>query len=445
MKRIIDYIFFIGGLYCLTLTSSVFSQSWKLQATGLATRWQAVDAVDSNIAAAIAWNRNPTGGDCIFRTFDSGKSWHEISWIEGHPVLLDISITDSVNIWVATNNSICHTSDGGVSWDVQYCPDIPTVYVSYIEMFDSLNGIAEADAIMAGLPVQILKTNDGGRNWISQNQSYFRDGFLSNYWRAIDFLSTEIGYATFLYLNIPLDTVYVQKTIDGGKTWETTSLSVKQAYAIKFFNQEIGIATTVADFNNPVYRTLNCGETWQSFPLNYGGGWSNDIEFIPDDPAKVFAVFQKSLLFSNDTGKTWQEISTPLPDYSMFRDMKMVDAEHGWLVAEDGIIHTSTGGITSVIEKKQTIGRTYELYQNYPNPFNSTTQIFFNLSQADKITLKVYNVQGKQIAVILHNKYLPAGKHQFRFQVNDLASGIYFYRLQLKNGQNIARRMIFLK
>ncbi|MDW7680033.1 MAG: hypothetical protein SCK70_05685, partial [bacterium] len=273
MKKLI--ILIRASIFSLAATSFLFSQNWEIQAEGLATRWQAIDAVDSNIAAAIAWNKSPTGGGCIFRTLNGGKSWHEIPWIEGYPVLIDISITDSSEIWVATNYSICHTSDSGKSWEVQYYPDTTDIMMSYIEMFDSLNGVAAADAPLEGLPVQILKTNDGGKNWLSQNQNYFRGGGLSNYWRPIDFISPDIGYAAFSYFNVPLDTVFIQKTTDGGLTWNPTSLCVKHSYTIKFFNEDIGIATTVANYSNPVYRTLNGGKTWDYFPLDFGGGWSN--------------------------------------------------------------------------------------------------------------------------------------------------------------------------
>ena len=181
MNKMIMFILLIVSFVAGMMTSSLFSQGWEKQAEELASRWQAIDAVDSNIAVAIAWGKKTSGGEGIFRTLNGGKSWHELSWIEGHPVLIDISMTDSLNIWVATNHSICHTSDGGKSWEVQYSNDTMSVYLSYIEMFDSLNGIAEADALLEGIPVQILKTNDGGKKWLSQNQSYFINGFLSNY------------------------------------------------------------------------------------------------------------------------------------------------------------------------------------------------------------------------------------------------------------------------
>ncbi|MDW7680032.1 MAG: T9SS type A sorting domain-containing protein, partial [bacterium] len=169
------------------------------------------------------------------------------------------------------------------------------------------------------------------------------------------------------------------------------------------------------------------------------------IEFLPDDPAKLFAIFQKSLLFSSDTGKSWREISTPLPHYTMLRDMVMVDAVHGWIVSEAGIAYTSNGGFASVVDKQQSVTTNHILYQNYPNPFNSSTQISFYLSNQEKISLKVYNIKGEQIAVLLNDQYLFAGKHQFEFTPVNVPSGIYIYRLKLKNNQYITRRMILLK
>ncbi len=134
----------IFGLHVVSLlmgitTTLSFSQGWEKQAEGLATRWQAIDAVDSNVAIAFAWNKQSTGHECIFRTLDGGRSWHEISWLEDRiGGMVDISITDSLNFWVLTPFSIDHTSDGGRTWVQQHAGDSTTSWFNYIKMFDIL-------------------------------------------------------------------------------------------------------------------------------------------------------------------------------------------------------------------------------------------------------------------------------------------------------------------
>jgi Secretion system C-terminal sorting domain/Cytochrome c552 len=70
----------------------------------------------------------------------------------------------------------------------------------------------------------------------------------------------------------------------------------------------------------------------------------------------------------------------------------------------------------------------FVLYQNYPNPFNPSTNIKFNLPEAAKVSLSVYNVTGEKVATLLNRQEEP-GIHSVQFDASDLPSGIYFYRI----------------
>ena len=83
------------------------------------------------------------------------------------------------------------------------------------------------------------------------------------------------------------------------------------------------------------------------------------------------------------------------------------------------------------------------LHKAYPNPFNSTTIISYELPTAGKVLLKVYNIEGRQVAV-LEDGMRPAGTNTVRFEAGDFASGIYFVRLET-SGKSIAQKMILLK
>lgn len=445
MKKLLIFISFTVGLLIGTMASRLFSQDWEIQAKGVATRWQAIDAVDSNVAVAFAWNKQSTGHQCIFRTLDGGTSWHEIPWIEERiGGMVDISITDSLNFWVLTPFAIDHTSNGGRTWEPQYLGDSTTSWFNYIEMFDSLKGIAMGDAL-SQMPILLLKTTDGGKNWISQNQSYFINASCLDVWRGIDFVSPDIGYGRFTLTGVPSDSFFLQKTIDGGRTWMPTSLSARKFTLIHFFDEKIGLAAREA--NHLIYRTTDGGNSWNEYSLNITDeGWARDIEFFPENPSKVLAAFYKSnqlkhLLFSSDTGKSWVEISTP--DIGQFCDIKMVDGKHGWIIGEQGIIHTSTGGLTSVINNKL-VPEEFVLQQNFPNPFNSSTIIRFYLNHHDRVNLKVYNLAGEEVAALLNSQLCLEGHHSVKFNASGLASGIYLY--QLTTSQNIkTKRMIVIK
>lgn len=74
----------------------------------------------------------------------------------------------------------------------------------------------------------------------------------------------------------------------------------------------------------------------------------------------------------------------------------------------------------------------YELYQNYPNPFNPKTTIFYRIPVDNFVTMKVYDVMGSEIAILV-NDLKDAGTHSIEFDASGLSSGIYFYKIQTNN------------
>jgi len=74
----------------------------------------------------------------------------------------------------------------------------------------------------------------------------------------------------------------------------------------------------------------------------------------------------------------------------------------------------------------------YSLSQNYPNPFNSTTTIEYALSEPSNVTLKVYDILGREVATLV-NEFKPEGRYTILFDGPSLSSGIYFYQIQAGN------------
>ncbi|MBL1212746.1 MAG: T9SS type A sorting domain-containing protein [Ignavibacteriae bacterium] len=71
----------------------------------------------------------------------------------------------------------------------------------------------------------------------------------------------------------------------------------------------------------------------------------------------------------------------------------------------------------------------YSLNKNYPNPFNPSTKISFEIPQKSKVTLKVYDLLGNEIVTLIDEE-IEAGIYETEFRASDLASGIYYYRIQ---------------
>lgn len=106
----------------------------------------------------------------------------------------------------------------------------------------------------------------------------------------------------------------------------------------------------------------------------------------------------------------------------------------------------------SSVNQIQTDGLvSYQLYQNYPNPFNPTTKIKFNLGSKEFVTLKVFNILGNEIAMLI-NSDLDAGSFEVEFSAKggstsggdtyNLPSGVYFYTLSTENFSSTRKMLL---
>ena len=86
----------------------------------------------------------------------------------------------------------------------------------------------------------------------------------------------------------------------------------------------------------------------------------------------------------------------------------------------------------------------FSLSQNYPNPFNPTTSIKFTIPKSGLVTLKVYDVFGKEV-ITLVNEIKSTGEHSIDFNAVNLASGVYFYRIAIHSDKNDAGSFVDVK
>ncbi len=93
------------------------------------------------------------------------------------------------------------------------------------------------------------------------------------------------------------------------------------------------------------------------------------------------------------------------------------------------------------VEKLDGIPLTYELEQNYPNPFNPETVIRYQLPNSGKVTLKVYDLMGREVATLV-NKEQEAGRYEVRFGSNSISSGVYFYHIDAGSFKAVKKMML---
>jgi photosystem II stability/assembly factor-like uncharacterized protein len=423
-------------LFIILVFSNVTLAQWY--ETNMPFRWSTnkIDAVDSLILTG------PSYGGVLYITEDGGNSWKTSTL----PSLYDVKeIISPDKIWFKNYEEIWATKDGGVNWQLQFYDPNLTTFLNYIEMFDSLNGVAMGDAPTQTTPTLFLRTTDGGENWISMNHSLI--GLWSgDVWRRVDFVDINVGYF-YSYGQIP-EKLY--KTTNGGIDWIVLSDSM-ECRVIKFYDEDLGIITA-GECNdsicNPnVYLTKDGGQSWE-FNYTDSMGFVLDIEFIPGKPSDVWMLAGNKAFFSGDTGRTWtEELHIPIlqPEYG-FRDMVFTDKNHGWIVGREPfspgvqthhLYRTTNGGFGGLVsvedDKVEIVPTGYYLYQNFPNPFNPVTTIKYNLPEVSFVTLKIYDVLGNEIETLVNDEK-PAGNYEVEWDIStiseEVVSGVYFYKLQ---------------
>ncbi len=98
---------------------------------------------------------------------------------------------------------------------------------------------------------------------------------------------------------------------------------------------------------------------------------------------------------------------------------------------------------SSVEQIPSSVPKEFRLQQNYPNPFNPTTTIEFALPKQSNVTLKLFDILGREVATLVDDE-LESGVHKINFDGKDLASGIYFYRIHAE-GFLKTKKLMLLK
>ncbi|MDR3628480.1 MAG: T9SS type A sorting domain-containing protein, partial [Ignavibacteriaceae bacterium] len=161
--------------------------------------------------------------------------------------------------------------------------------------------------------------------------------------------------------------------------------------------------------------------------------------------SNIFAAsntFNKVFLSTND-GASWTEVDSGL---TLEHEFKLIISNNYLFAGSvDGTIwkRPLSEMISGTAELNYIIPNSFSLKQNYPNPFNPSTVISYAIPKASLVTIKVYDVLGKEIRSLV-NEEKSAGNYSIQFNGDNLASGIYFYQMKSENFVQ-TRKLILMK
>ncbi len=389
----------------------------------------------------------------------AGLCWAEWEDIDSGVTesLRAVYFVDNQHGWaVGDNTTIIHTDDGGYSWESQQCP-VQSLQLHRVCFANRNVGICTESE----LDSTVLITRDGGLNWVEADALY-------------ELLEEK---AVVVDISMPEDDVWfvasrkkIVKTQNAGETWEVSSEVVQNVpfRAVEAVDQNTAWFLAVAEGDNHdpayLYKTDDGGNIWESLgevrrntelaatsrdviwmyyyagsvSRDGGASWysfGNTLNVCPVSDNKAYTVLWDSLqylytiMLTNDSGLSYQNLLEV--DYLTFQicDVSALDDNTLILVATHGKIARYTLDSSDVNEAVP--AKAIQIL-NFPNPFNPATTISFTLPTDSHITLTVHDITGRKVATLADN-FMGAGKHSAVFNGSDLASGVYFYRLESKD------------
>ena len=294
---------------------------------------------------------------------------------------------------------------------------------------------------------RVYRTTNGAANWTAISPDLTDDGPRLGTVTTIDVAATN---SNVIYAGT--DDSHVWVTTDNGTTWNDVSASLPYRWVTRVIvdpNNESNVYVTFSGlkWHDPqphVFKSSDKGNNWTDISSNLPDAPVNAFAVDNNDPNRLYLGSDVGAFMSFNGGVSWQPIADGLPTVSVY-DMKIHSTENYLAIGTHGrsMYKVDLSQVVNNIQNQSTIAENFKLYQNYPNPFNPTTKLSFVIGNSSFVTLKVYDVLGKEVATLV-NEEKSSGKYSVNFNANNLASGIYFYKLQAGNFTK-TMKMILMK
>jgi photosystem II stability/assembly factor-like uncharacterized protein len=429
-KPSINYCFAAGSYNLLRSTDKGFT--WTRHPISDDNYFMTISFVDTlNGIASTLSGSSPK----IFRTYDGGENWQHITTLSGY-YLYDMCFIDSVTVY-ACGNGVLKSTDGGYSWT-----NINFTYTGLggIQFLNTLTGFAVGH-------FNVIKTTDGGQNWSLINSGLTNDVDLEQ----VHFIDEYNGIAAG---------ESVIHTSDGGQSWEIYDLFRDYLKSASMVNDSIWY--TVGQYGS-ILKTVTSGvvpvELFSfTATANVKGvilNWSTATETNNQGFEILRGIYPERNRRTQNDNTAWDKIgfvpghgTTTESQHYSFTDNDIKPGKYQYKLKQ--IDYDGTFEYSQIVEVEIPIANKFSLSQNYPNPFNPTTSLQYSIGSRQIVTLKVYDLLGREIATLV-NEEKPAGEYEVKFNatshsgnVRNLPSGIYFY--QLKAGQySQTKKMVLLQ
>jgi len=216
----------------------------------------------------------------------------------------------------------------------------------------------------------------------------------------------------------------VFRSTDNGAHWSEAKTGLPSDYVYA-----LGVCGTAVfagyDAGYGVYRSTDDGVHWTE--VN-NGLTQRSIGAFAVSGENIFVGTARGVFLSTNRGDTWTSVS-PEPEVPWIRSLAFCG--HFLFAGLQGgaVWRRPLSEMVVSVDPAESLPETPRLHQNYPNPFNPLTTIKYVLPKSSQVTLSVFDMLGREVSVLV-NERRDAGYHSINFDGSNLASGVYFYRLQ---------------
>jgi photosystem II stability/assembly factor-like uncharacterized protein len=370
----------------------------------------------------------------IFAGTDGGllRSTEEVdSWTTAGPAGVNDMVQLPSGVLLAAGREGVHRStDVGETWTevlpkplLDECGDIlqytfVTVYADGLTLAGSIEEDAAGPCKIIG---RMYRSDDDGRVWSSIRASVF-DPRVARPLSLDTLLYADDGGGISFYFNVNTDQ-QVSK--------ESVTLLDAPATALVISDEELIFIGTGLPLGGSgqiglgIYRSQDGGETWQQVNTGLIDTTITDLAVYPNGTL-LAATYRGGVHRSTDGGDTWLPLNRGLPSLQV---TALAVTDEGTVYAgTDQGIYRSTRPIATDTKDEPALPERFHLGANYPNPFNPQTTITYALPRGTEVHLAVYDVLGREVAVLVDGTR-PAGRHAAVFEAGNLPSGMYLVRL----------------
>jgi ligand-binding sensor domain-containing protein len=292
-----------------------------------------------------------------------------------------------------------------------------------------IRSFAASDSnIFAGTYDGVFVSSDNGANWRIVNSGLMNATAWS--------LAVK---GTYLFAG-NYEGVFVSRKIDASWTVIDSGLTNIPVQSLAVSGTNLFAGT-----NNGVFLSKNNGVSWNavnSGMTNPYSGTNPSIWSLAVNGANLYAGTSLGVFLSTDNGTSWNAINSGLPITDIYA--LVVSGNDLFAGNSYGVWRRPLSATPTYVEKiSSTIPLTSVLNQNYPNPFNPSTAITFSLRAKSFVSLKIYDLIGREVAIIVSEE-LAAGVYTRKWNASNIPSGIYFYRLQAGSFTE-TRKLVLLK